>query len=222
MNYIDLINQFWELNKEHFFNSNEIAVYFALLNKANSFFWKNPFKQPTKIFTSELVMSEPTFKRCRNRLKQIGLIDFNSGGKNIRDFTEYYILGVNHLPPSVPPSVPPNNKDKDKDKDKEKRKKENFDFSNIDSKFHLIINDWLEYKKLRRELPKNQKSFETMCNKLLRDSNGNTETAKIIIENSIGNNYQGFFPIKNGFQKQNNTQDTMQSVINIINRRNNE
>lgn len=104
MNYIELINNFWRLNKEHSFTSNETQVYFKLLDTCNSLGWKNPFNQSNLFICAECGMSEPTLIRVRNSLKQLGLIDFISG-KIKRQFTNYTILGLNDLSLSSTQSV---------------------------------------------------------------------------------------------------------------------
>lgn len=78
MNYITLINQFWVLHKEHSFTANETALYFGILDICNELRWKNPFSQSNARFCSKLGLSEPTFLRARNALKQNGLINFKS------------------------------------------------------------------------------------------------------------------------------------------------
>ena len=79
MNYIDLINHFWKLNKEHSFTPNEKAVYFALLYKWNDLHRKNPFNFSNDHLTGDSGMSVNAMKKCREVLKSKGLIDFNSG-----------------------------------------------------------------------------------------------------------------------------------------------
>lgn len=96
MTYIDLINEFWKLNKEHPFTATETQLYFKLLDTSNSLGWKNPFSQSNLFICAECNMSEPTLIRVRNSLKQHGLIDFVSG-KVKRQLTTYTILGLNKL-----------------------------------------------------------------------------------------------------------------------------
>ena len=91
MNYIELINNFWRLNKEHSFTPNEKAVYFALLNKCNELGWKNPFNQSNGYLAMDSGMSEPAMTKARNTLKQKNLIDFKAGdGRRIN--TIYSII----------------------------------------------------------------------------------------------------------------------------------
>ncbi|MFV0469749.1 MAG: hypothetical protein ACK5MK_12575 [Dysgonomonas sp.] len=79
MNYIELINRFWRLNKELSFTSYETQLYFKLLDTCNSLGWKNPFNQSNRFICGELGLSERKLLDVRNRLKQCGLIEYESG-----------------------------------------------------------------------------------------------------------------------------------------------
>jgi len=79
MNYIDLLNHFWKINKEFSFTPNEKAVYFALLYKWNDLHRKNPFNQSTETLAAESGASESTVQRSRKVLKEAGLISFQAG-----------------------------------------------------------------------------------------------------------------------------------------------
>jgi hypothetical protein len=79
VNYIELINNFWALNKEYSFTPNEKAVYFALLNKCNELGWKNPYNQSNGYLALDSGMSESAMVKARNTLKQKGLIAYQAG-----------------------------------------------------------------------------------------------------------------------------------------------
>lgn len=66
---------------------------------------------------------------------------------------------------------------------------------NKDEKFLEIFDRWINYKKARKEMYKTQDSFETAFKKLLKYSGEDSEMADQIIDNSIGNNYSGFFEL---------------------------
>jgi hypothetical protein len=100
MNYIELINNFWRLNKEYSFTAAETQLYFKLIDTCNVLGWKNPFSQSNLFICAECGMSEPTLIRTRNTLKNQGLLEFTSG-KIKRQFTSYHILGLNNFSPSV-------------------------------------------------------------------------------------------------------------------------
>ncbi|MEJ8803156.1 hypothetical protein [Pontibacter sp. H249] len=93
MNYIELINNFWQANKEHCFTGNETALYFYLVHTCNTLGWKNPFKHSNGYITGTLGISEKTLIASRNSLKQAGLLDFDSH-KGRRILTSYNLKPV--------------------------------------------------------------------------------------------------------------------------------
>ena len=79
---------------------------------------------------------------------------------------------------------------------KEEKKKFSFDFSNFDVRFLDVIKTWLEYKKERKEQYRGQKSLDAFYKNLVKLSENNPETATLIIEQSMGNNWAGIFKPK--------------------------
>lgn len=77
------------------------------------------------------------------------------------------------------------------------KEKGNIDPSFIEEKFKEPFMRWLNYKKARKELYANEDSLLTCYAKLLRESADDALVADAMIENAIGNNYRGFFPLKN-------------------------
>ena len=59
-----------------------------------------------------------------------------------------------------------------------------------------VVEYWLRYKSQRRETYKTKQSLEIFYKTLLRDSEQNINTAREMIEQSIGNNWAGVFPLK--------------------------
>lgn len=96
MNYIELINNFWQLNKEFSFTPNEKALYFTILNKCNELGWKNPFNQSNAYLALECGVTEPTLIKARNTLQQKGLIEFKSE-KGRRNITIYTLKTLNNF-----------------------------------------------------------------------------------------------------------------------------
>jgi hypothetical protein len=98
LNYIDLVNQIWILNKEHCFKPSEFSLYFHLLDVSNSLGWKNPFKQGNLVICATIGVSEPVLQRSRQKLADSGLINFKSG-KVKGQVTEYNLkdLGIRKL-----------------------------------------------------------------------------------------------------------------------------
>lgn len=71
-----------------------------------------------------------------------------------------------------------------------------FDYSFIDEKFRSIFDDWIDYKKSKNQMYKTQKSLEACYNNLLRLSMNSEESAREVVDQSMGNNWQGLFPVK--------------------------
>ena len=85
MNYIEQIRGFWRAHEEHSFTPTEVAVYFRLLEICNICQWKNPFKRNNSKIEADLGISFNTLKNARNKLRQVGLIDFETknGSPNV-------------------------------------------------------------------------------------------------------------------------------------------
>lgn len=85
MNYIEQIRSFWRSHEEHSFTTTEVALYFRLLEICNICQWKNPFKRNNSKIGADLGISFNTLKNARNRLRQAGLIDFETrnGSPNV-------------------------------------------------------------------------------------------------------------------------------------------
>lgn len=66
----------------------------------------------------------------------------------------------------------------------------------INEEWRPIVKKWLDYKKEKGQQYKGSTSKSTMFEKLKRFSNGNPSKGLEIIENSISNNYSGFFEPK--------------------------
>lgn len=79
MNYIDLLNHFWKLNKEYSFTPNEKAVYFALLFKWNDLHRKNPFNVSNDDLATDSGCCERSVQRAKKVLFDAGLIDYKKG-----------------------------------------------------------------------------------------------------------------------------------------------
>lgn len=67
-----------------------------------------------------------------------------------------------------------------------------FDFD-IDPRFAEIFCDWIEYKKRKGKGYKNQTSMQTCYKNMLKKSFNDPSIARVMIDEAIGNNYEGFF-----------------------------
>lgn len=95
MNYIELIKNFWLQHNAYSLTVTETALYFYLLETNNLCRWANTFnRNNSKILADLSIASLKTLSNARNRLKQVGLIDFKTknGSPNVAytlvNFTE--------------------------------------------------------------------------------------------------------------------------------------
>ncbi|GAB3317815.1 hypothetical protein GCM10027299_09200 [Larkinella ripae] len=81
MSYIDYINRFWQCEIERVIAPSDAKLYFYLLHTCNALRWKQPFGHSDRHLSLALGMSVNTVRESKNRLKQLGLIDFRSPDK---------------------------------------------------------------------------------------------------------------------------------------------
>jgi len=77
----------------------------------------------------------------------------------------------------------------------------------IKEDFLEIFNRWLQYKKDKKQTYKNEDSIKVAYEKLYRFADGNSKTAKKIVEQSLGNNWAGLFQLKEDPKKPGNSAD---------------
>lgn len=77
-----------------------------------------------------------------------------------------------------------------------KNKNKQPEISFVSNEFKDIFLSWLEYKQQRKESYKSDKSLRTCYKKLLELSGNDPEKAKMIVEQSMANNWAGLFELK--------------------------
>lgn len=87
MNYIKLINRFWEIQRESKdIDAYAIALYFAIVGMSNSNKW-----QPVSLYRDDVLalarISKTTYYKVRTILKNAGLIDFKDGANGLTKCT---------------------------------------------------------------------------------------------------------------------------------------
>jgi hypothetical protein len=92
VNYIELLNQYWDLREQAIISAAEGDFYLFLLHRCNRLHWKNPFNLSNSFCCGHLSVQEKSLIKYRNKLKQVELIDFKSGTKGI--VTEYRLIGI--------------------------------------------------------------------------------------------------------------------------------
>ena len=96
MNYIELINLFWQTRRRVRLSSVEADLYFFLLQECNTQNWENPFECPNGLICVSIGMSEPTLIDARNRLQQKGFIEFVKGTRRAQS-PVYTLLNLNNF-----------------------------------------------------------------------------------------------------------------------------
>lgn len=77
MNYIELINHFWEKDAQiGGFTDREITLYFHILKICNNTRWENPIGISNTYTMARFGWGRHALNTAKNRLKQAGLIDF--------------------------------------------------------------------------------------------------------------------------------------------------
>ncbi|WP_233570184.1 hypothetical protein [Parabacteroides sp. AF19-14] len=115
MTYIELINNFWELDEDWQFTCCETRLYFYLLKTVNRLGWVDSWTRSDAKVSSDVGVSVNSMKTARNRLVQAGLIEFKSGGNGQRDKTRYIVRCQNLIPklqPKHEPNLIPNREPK--------------------------------------------------------------------------------------------------------------
>lgn len=93
MNYIKQIRFFWDKARRHSLNPSDIAMYFYLLEVSNTHDWENPVQEPNTTLQRAIgIKSFSTLIQVRNRLKQLGVIQFQT--RNGDAVVEYSIYDV--------------------------------------------------------------------------------------------------------------------------------
>ena len=118
--------------------------------------------------------------------------------------TENYTERVPEITPKEYPNIPPNNNDNNDDNVNKKKgadKKIDFDealLAKIDCspEFKPIFLKWLRYKRNRKESYKSEDSAQIAYNRLVKHADNNPAKALEIVEQSMGNNWSGFFELK--------------------------
>jgi hypothetical protein len=91
MNYIDLLNRFYNFLQCNQVSNNAQLLYYTLLQINNKCGWSEWFSRTNVSLAGLMCISENTMKRAREELKELGLIDVMPSPKR-RGCTQYRIL----------------------------------------------------------------------------------------------------------------------------------
>lgn len=79
VNIYNLISSFWRENEYEPFSTAEIALYFFLIDRANSRRWQMPFKCPTSVISTAIKVTRQTVVNAREALRERNLITYSKG-----------------------------------------------------------------------------------------------------------------------------------------------
>lgn len=193
------------------------AIYFFAIEHCNRLGWKKKFGFPTSmVLEANGIKSYSSYKKHFDEIVDFGFFIVHEYSKN------QYSSNVIELTLNVKAHTKAQSKALDKalqkhstkqsqstvsidkqlnnitNKQYNKEQLSKFDFSifNNDSIVDFWLN-WINYKKEQfKDEYKSDSSHQIAINKLCKLSNGDTKTAKEIIENSISNLYKGLFELK--------------------------
>ena len=81
INYIELINRYWQEVEIEGWTPAETEIYFRLLDICNRSGWRNPFTLPNPRAVALMAVTENTLSAGRDRLVMKGLIGFKKGSR---------------------------------------------------------------------------------------------------------------------------------------------
>lgn len=79
VNLYILMQRFWRENEYEPFSTTEIALYFFLIDRANSRRWQMPFKCPTSVISTAIQVTRQTVVNARESLRARNLITYTKG-----------------------------------------------------------------------------------------------------------------------------------------------
>lgn len=214
MTLIDLHKQFWREYRKKPFTPNETLLFHFLLDVWNSTGRKEVFELRSSQVESILEMNKMTLTRCRESLKKRGLIKFTNGSTRGK-YPHYSLLHVTddvtdnvteNVTDNVTDDVTDNVTDnvtthrvlrvKEKERISKDIPKKETDLNFCLPSFVPIMEEWLAYKKKRKESYKTEASVRKCYQNLVKLSDNNSAVAQLIVDQSIANNWAGLFQLK--------------------------
>lgn len=117
ISYISLCNRFWRIHKTRQFNATAIALYFHLIDVANSSEWPDSFSYPDTWLMTAVGSSLPTIRKAKKALQDAGLIFVKTGGFGAGKKTVYSFTGCDHCEYKDTPECLPGCLEKEKESD---------------------------------------------------------------------------------------------------------
>jgi hypothetical protein len=211
VNYIQQMNSFWDkLEVDQDLKATPIAVYSALFQINNRTGWKVKFRATYGQVLSMIGITKNTYYAAVDALVKGGYIEYEKGPNQYQAAT-FKMIVLNQILVQQEESTRKalgiaqvhqeestgNILKQPNSKTTKHIKQETFINDFIEPQYEFVFNEWIKYKKDKGQGYKNAGSVLMAYNNLKKLSGNNPEAAKEIIENSIGNNYAGFFALRN-------------------------
>lgn len=94
MNYIKLVNQFWQVRRSIRVTNLQADLYFFLLQECNERGWQNPFQCSNITIMAGISVAMSSLQDARKKLVEHGLITFEPGQKNISNPTYAIVQSI--------------------------------------------------------------------------------------------------------------------------------
>lgn len=79
VNIYEIMQRFWRENEYEPFSTAEIALYFFLIDRANTRRWQMPFKCPTSVISTAIQVTRQTVVNARESLRERNIITYSKG-----------------------------------------------------------------------------------------------------------------------------------------------
>lgn len=216
MNYIDLLNRFYDLLQCSQVSNNAQLLYYTLLQINNKCSWSDWFSRTNVSLSGLMGISENAMKRARAELKQLGLIDFVPSKKR-GECTQYRILYLTNGYPNGHQSGYPNGCKTDtkpdtqtdsinKHKQKLKQKSVSDDTPEkcaLNSLSGEVLEAFRGYMDYRKSIgaAMTDRAVQLAISKLNELAPGNPSVQVAIINQSVLNGWKGLFALKDMGEK---------------------
>lgn len=206
MNGYQLTRQWfeWRFNNPGKLSSAHAELYFYIVDRWNYFGQKPEFGLP-RLHTMEVLSigSRNTYKKLFGDLIEHGFIKLIRESCNQYHHASIIALSKFEQAPETPLDTPteqspeqaPDPIDKSNNLGTKELKKERFDFSGYGI-LSKLMQKWVDYKKSIKNSYKSQSSLDIVAKKLNELSGGDIQKAEAIIEQSIANQWQGLFELR--------------------------
>lgn len=177
------------------FNSHRLAQFFLyLLFTSDS---NGNVKTTLRQMAEDNELSTKRVSKALEKLKTLGACETKTKQKGNKGGSVISICNYGFYEKTLSTSETKRKQKGNKEKAKEKvTKKNSFDYSFVEPDLQKPFEEWLKYKRIKKQMYKRQCDLELCYKKLKEYSGGNAEKATLIIEQSMTNNWNGLFELK--------------------------